>query len=109
MLVFALTGDLEKPWPSLLPSLGLALFGLAPLSSLLLLLPLLLLLLLLFLLLLLMLVLAHPAIGFGLELVDFFEPFVPTLPGTHPGILKLDFGSIAVTYFTLGPNNFIPG
>ena len=56
-----------------------------------------------------MLVLAHPAIGLGLELVDFFEPFVPTLPGTHPGILKLDFGSIAVTYFTLGPNNFIPG
>ena len=99
MSVFALTGDLEKPWPSLLPSLGLALFGLAPLSSLLLLLPLLLLLLLLFLLPLLMLVLAHPAIGFGLELVDFFEPFVPALPGTHPGILKLDFGSIAVTYF----------
>ena len=97
MLVFALTGDLEKPWPSLLPSLGLALFGLAPLGSLLLLLPLLLLLLLV-LLLLLMLVLTHPAVGFGLELVDFFEPFVPTLPGTHSGILKLDFGSIAVIY-----------
>ena len=98
-MVFALTGDLEKPWPSLLPSLGLALFGLAPLGSLLLLLPLLLLLLLLLvLLLLLMLVLTHPAVGFGLELVDFFEPFVPTLPGTHSGILKLDFGSIAVIY-----------